>query len=175
MENNNTSSGSGSGNAQHPNANTSNSTNKMRQVFTPKHVRFMKMLGIGIVGPTVPILIWWNWSSKQRAKQIEASKSKVRVPNVQTVDDLLIERCRPGDVILFDRRYETCSAGPFAALSCLLSRAFLCNNNNDVGATTHSREGKYDHCGMFFFFSYSSCVCYMLCWLLLLLLVVAVV
>ena len=153
---NNTSSGSGNGgNAQHPNASTT-STTKMRQMVTPKHVRFMKILGIGIVGPTVPILIWWNWSSKQRAKQIEASKSKVRVPNVQTVDDLLIERCRPGDVILFDRRYETCSAGPFAALSCLLSRAFLCNNNSNsnLGAATNSREGNYDHCGM------CLCVCF---------------
>ena len=55
----------------------------------------------------------------------------------------MIERCRAGDVILFDRRWENCATGPLAALVCMLGRTFLCKEDPNKVVT----EGKFDHCG----------------------------
>jgi hypothetical protein len=119
------------------------SVNQVKTFFTPKRVRVLRTMATGVVVPTIPVLLWWKWSSDQRSNKLEETQSKVRVPNVQTVDDLLIERCRPGDVLLFDRRWESCSAGPLAALSCLLSRAILCWEDQSKVVSA----GKFDHCG----------------------------
>ena len=43
-----------------------------------------------------------------------------RRPSVQTIDDLMVEKCQPGDVMLFDRRCECCASGAAAAMGCLL-------------------------------------------------------
>ena len=136
--NNNSKNSSGSGSSK-------SSSSFTRLYLTPKRMRLLKTFSIGIIGPSIPILIWWNWSTKQRQEKINESESKIRIPNVQTVDDLLVERCRPGDVILFDRRYETCSSSPLAALSCILGRTFLCNPKDTTRVTMS--DGKYDHCG----------------------------
>jgi hypothetical protein len=91
----------------------------------------------------VPVVVWWNWSNQQRTKREEEVRTRVRVPNIQTMDDIMIERCRPGDILLFDRRWEHCASGPLAAMVCILGRAFLCFD--DPNKVVH--DGKFDHCG----------------------------
>ena len=91
----------------------------------------------------VPVFAWWRWAVLERRERDEQVRTKVRVPNVQTVDDLMIERCRPGDVLLFDRKWEHCAAGPWSAFMCLLGRAFLCFDDPNKAIA----DGKFDHCG----------------------------
>jgi len=68
------------------------------------------------------------------------------IPSVQTIDELMVEKCQPGDVVLFDRRCECCASGFTAAVGCLLGKTLLC----DDGDGTRSVEGgKYEHCGEF--------------------------
>ncbi|KAL7518871.1 hypothetical protein ACHAWX_003675 [Stephanocyclus meneghinianus] len=67
------------------------------------------------------------------------------IPNVQTIDDLIVEKCQPGDVILFDRRCECCASGPLAALACLLGKAILCDEND---GTRSVQRGSFEHCGV---------------------------
>jgi hypothetical protein len=104
-------------------------------------------MAAAIVVPTIPILAWWREAKGEREKRTEEVRTRIRIPNVQTIDDLMIERCRPGDVLLFDRRWETCATGPFAALACILSRSFLCDDDNMKSV----EFGKFDHCGKLFF------------------------
>ena len=66
------------------------------------------------------------------------------IPSVQTIDDLMVEKCQPGDVILFDRRCECCAAGPAAAAGCLLGKAILCDESD---GTPSVEGGSYEHCG----------------------------
>jgi hypothetical protein len=114
-------------------------------MFTPQKVRVLqKMAGCGVV-LTIPVLGWWKWSMDERNEKLEDVRTKVRVPNVQTVDDLMIERCRPGDVLLFDRKWETCAAGPLAALVCIIGRALLCRDDPNKSVSI----GSFDHCGMY--------------------------
>lgn len=68
------------------------------------------------------------------------------IPNVQTIDDLLVEKCQPGDVILFDRRCECCATGAISALGCLLGKTFLCDEDD---GTRSVEKGSYEHCGEF--------------------------
>lgn len=116
---------------------------RLKNIFTPKRVRVLKKMAAGMGVSSVPVLIWWKWSCDQRNQRAEDVRTRVRVPNVQTIDDLMIERCRPGDILLFDRRWETCASGPMAALVCIFSRTFLCKEDNNKV----SQEGKFDHCG----------------------------
>lgn len=116
---------------------------RIRRIFTPKRVEVFRKMAVGTIASSIPVLVWWTWAIDQRKKRAEDVRTRVRVPNLQTIDDLLIERCRPGDVLLFDRRWEHCAAGPVAALVCILGRRFLCK---DDPSKVHS-EGKFDHCG----------------------------
>lgn len=59
----------------------------------------------------------------------------------------MIEKCKPGDVVLFDRRCHKCAAGPAAALSCVLGKSFLCDNDGKMGVKTVD-GGQFDHCGI---------------------------
>lgn len=117
---------------------------KFQRLFTPKRIRVLKKMAAGGVVSSIPVLIWWKWAIDEREKKIEDVRTRVRVPNVQTIDDLMIERCRPGDVLLFDRRWESCASGPLAALLCVLGRTFLCRD--DPNKVLH--DGKFDHCGI---------------------------
>lgn len=101
-------------------------------------------MAAGTAVSAVPVLAWWKWSTDQRSKREEEVRTRVRVPNVQTIDDMMIERCRPGDVLLFDRRWETCASGPLAALVCILGRAFLCSDDPNKLV----QDGRFDHCGI---------------------------
>eukprot|EP00536_Pseudo-nitzschia_multiseries_P001664 jgi/Psemu1/181523/e_gw1.21.154.1 len=117
---------------------------RLRNLFTPKRVRVLKKMGAGAVISSIPVFVWWKWAIEERHKRAEDVRTRVRVPNVQTIDDLMIERCRPGDVLLFDRRWEHCAAGPLAALVCVLGRSILCFDDKSKAMG----EGKFDHCGI---------------------------
>jgi hypothetical protein len=99
--------------------------------------------GIGVV--SVPVAVWWYLTYHERQAKLEDVRTRVRVPNVQDTDDLLVEKCQAGDVILFDRRCEKVAAGPWAAISCLASRTFLCDDKKLSSRTV--AEGKFDHIG----------------------------
>lgn len=115
----------------------------MKNLLTPKRARVLRKMAAGFAVSSVPVVIWWKWSNDQRNKREEEVKTRVRVPNVQSIDDIMIERCRPGDVLLFDRRWEHCSSGPLSALVCIIGRTFLCFDDPNKVA----QDGKFDHCG----------------------------
>ena len=114
-----------------------------KRAITPYQI--LSRMALGVAVPTVPVLVWWKWAVDDRHATAEEVRTRVRVPNVQTVDDLLVEKCQPGDVVLFDRRCEKCAAGPLAALSCVLGRSILCHD--DPTQTRSVETGKFDHCG----------------------------
>lgn len=118
------------------------------RISTPKRVRVVKKMGAGLVISSLPVLVWWKWAVDQRHTKLEEVRTKVRVPNVQTIDDLMIEKCRPGDVLLFDRRWEHCAAGPMAALVCMLGRSLLCNPKDPSKVLA---DGQFDHCGAYLY------------------------
>jgi len=100
-----------------------------------------------VITPTIPILVWFKSARDDRHAHAEEVRTKVRVPNVQTVDDLLVEKCKAGDILLFDRRWEKCAAGPLSAFACLLGRFALCNDTDPM-QTRSVEVGKFDHCGI---------------------------
>ena len=73
-----------------------------------------------------------------------APSLSLSIPSVQTIDDLMVEKCQPGDVILFDRRCECCASGASAAMACLLGKAILCKEED---GTRSVERGSYEHCG----------------------------
>mmetsp|Transcript_12204 Transcript_12204/g.22884 ORF Transcript_12204/g.22884 Transcript_12204/m.22884 type:complete len:310 (-) Transcript_12204:36-965(-) len=108
-------------------------------------------LAATIIVPSIPVGIWYYSAVQDRKAKAEEVRTRVRVPNVQTIDDLMIEKCKPGDVILFDRRCHKCAAGPVAALSCFLGKSFLCDGDGDGGKTRGVKTvetGSFDHCGI---------------------------
>lgn len=96
--------------------------------------------------PAVPILAWWKLTHDDRLAHTHSIETKIRIPSIQTVDDLLIEKCQPGDVVVFDRRCDRCAAGPMAALSCMVGRSLLCNLNHKSQRAVET--GDYDHVGI---------------------------
>lgn len=129
---------------------TTSFSNILKNAWTPKRVRVLKKMAAGAVVSAIPVGIWWKYALDQRRARAEDVRTRVRVPNVQTIDDIMIERCRPGDVLLFDRRWETCASGPLAALVCILGRTFLCTDDPNKSV----QEGKFDHCGKLRYRSY---------------------
>mmetsp|Transcript_1263 Transcript_1263/g.1927 ORF Transcript_1263/g.1927 Transcript_1263/m.1927 type:complete len:306 (-) Transcript_1263:69-986(-) len=106
----------------------------------------LKMAATVIV-PSIPIGIWYYSAVQDRKAKAEEVRTRVRVPNVQTVDDLLIEKCQPGDIIIFDRRCQKCAASPVAAFSCLLGKTFLCDDDKKKGIKKVD-IGSFEHCGI---------------------------
>jgi hypothetical protein len=105
-----------------------------------------RLAGVILV-PTVPVVIWWKMAHDDRALHQEQVRTKVRIPSVTTMDELMIERCcRPGDVVVFDRRCETCATSPLAAMACLMSKQILCDDRNRIGMRT-VEHGTFNHCG----------------------------
>lgn len=96
--------------------------------------------------PAIPILVWWKSAHDDRLTHAHSVETKIRVPNIQTVDDLLIEKCQPGDVVVFDRRCDRCASGPLAALSCITGRSLLCGK--DYSGERAVEIGLYDHIGI---------------------------
>ena len=132
-----------------PKKKRSDSGTTTTMISSPR-VRVLMNITAGLVVPAVPVLGWWKWSIDERQERTKFVDTKVRVPNVQTIDDLMVEKCKPGDVVLFDRRCELCAAGPIAAMACLTNRALLCIVNPDKPRKMDI--GSFDHCGMFCLF-----------------------
>jgi hypothetical protein len=102
-------------------------------------------MGGGLLVSSLPVVVWWKWAADERARLADDARTRVRVPGLQTTDDLLIEKIQPGDVILFDRRCEKCAAGPWAALACLAGRTFLCDDSKYSVRSVDT--GRFDHIG----------------------------
>ena len=72
---------------------------------------------------------------------------------MQSLDDLLMEKVMPGDILLFDRRCHLCQT-PLAALACLSNQKFLVgDDNNDYNnygnnAVMGNNSGRFDHVGV---------------------------
>lgn len=108
-------------------------------------LRFAAKAVVSVFVPAIPVLVWWKSASDDRKYRAEEVRTKVRIPNLQTIDDLMVEKCRPGDVLLFDRRPQKCASGPGAALSCLAARAMLCDESD---RTRSVDTGMFDHCAL---------------------------
>lgn len=102
-------------------------------------------LSLSALIPVIPILYWSHDAKRERAERQHEVSTKLRIPSVQTIDDLMVEKCQPGDVILFDRRCECCASGFAAAIGCLLGRAILCEEED---GTRSVESGSYEHCGI---------------------------
>ena len=98
--------------------------------------------------PAIPIGVWYYQAIEDRNARIEKVRSQVRIPNVQTVDDLMIEKCQPGDVVLFDRRCHKCAAGPATAFSCIVGKAILCNDRKSGRTSLKGLDNEsFEHIG----------------------------
>jgi len=117
-----------------------------RSLVTNPKLRLAAKVSASLVVPTIPIAAWYYSALEERRKKTKEVRTRVRVPNVETVDDLMIEKCRPGDVVLFDRRCHNCAAGPMAAFSCIVGKQFLCD---DRGRTNRLADiGSFEHVGI---------------------------
>ncbi|KAL3760976.1 hypothetical protein ACHAWU_009655 [Discostella pseudostelligera] len=95
--------------------------------------------------PSIPILFWSHNAKKEREEREHEVATKLRIPSVQTIDDLMVEKCQPGDVLLFDRRCDYCASGFVAAMACYVGKAILCEEDD---GTRSVERGKYEHCGI---------------------------
>lgn len=116
----------------------------MNSAFSSRKLGTAFKLASIVIVPSIPIGVWWHNAKNDREAKSHEVRTRVRVPNVQTVDDLMIEKCQPGDVVLFDRRCHKCAAGPAAAFSCVLNKTFLCSDNKDKTVNV----GKFEHAGI---------------------------
>lgn len=114
-------------------------------MFSTARRRVLARMAGGLVVTSIPVGAWWMHARRQRAQRAEEIRTQVRIPGAQDVLDQIIEdRCLPGDVVLFDRRCETCAASPWAALACLVSKGALC----DEKSVKTVSEGRFDHIGI---------------------------
>lgn len=109
-------------------------------------LQVLSRMAAGLVVATIPVGVWWKVARDERDAVAEDVRTRIRVPGLETSDDRLLEKCQPGDVILFDRRCEKCAAGPWAATACLAQRRFLCDEKR--GARTVD-TGRFDHIGTY--------------------------
>jgi hypothetical protein len=107
--------------------------------------KVLKQMAGSVFAVSVPVAAWWKWAADDRTRIAEDVRTRIRVPGILTTDDMLLEKVKPGDVLLFDRRCEKCDAGPWAALGCITGRHFLCNDSKYSARTVDS--GKFDHMG----------------------------
>ena len=108
-------------------------------------LRITAKLSASLLVPALPIGGWYYKATADReAKRIEV-RLRVRIPNVQTIDDLMIEKCKPGDVVLFERRCHMCAAGPLAAFACIVGKQFLCGDVGGKRSNRLSDIGTFEH------------------------------
>lgn len=107
-----------------------------------RRVLFQMAGGITVVA--IPIGFWWHRARVEREELQAKFHHRIRLPNVSDpFDQLIAEKCRPGDVVLFHRHCDRCASSPWAALACYATQyAFGSANNNDPVATV------MDHCGI---------------------------
>ena len=114
-------------------------------MFSTARRRVLLRMTGGIAVASVPISVWWYNALQQRGKIAEEVRTKIRIPGSQDVLDQIIEdRCQPGDVVLFDRRPETAASSPWAAMACVVAKWALC----DEKAVRTVSEGRFDHIGI---------------------------
>ncbi|GKY93036.1 hypothetical protein MPSEU_000271900 [Mayamaea pseudoterrestris] len=108
---------------------------------------FQQLAG-GVVVVSLPIAVWYKSASDQRHVILERFRTKPTYTSTLIPDrnDILIQRMQPGDVLLFDRNCSKCASGPWAALACLVGRAFLCDDNKAANRSVD--HGKFDHIGI---------------------------
>jgi lysozyme family protein len=99
-----------------------------------------------ILLPAFPIGYWWYQTMEDRKKHAHSVQTKVRIPTVQTLDEIMIDKIQPGDVLIFDRKCDKCAAGPLAAAACILSKAALCGQSNHAFSDNSSTQ--LDHVGV---------------------------
>ena len=115
-------------------------------MFSTARRRVLARMAGGLVVTSIPVGIWWVYAQRQREARAEEIRTQIRIPGAQDVlDQIIQDRCRAGDVVLFDRRCETCATSPWAALACLVAKGALCDE--DKSAKTVS-EGRFDHVGI---------------------------
>jgi hypothetical protein len=103
-----------------------------------------KYVGGGIVVTGIPMALWYKYALDKRHVIEHDVQTRIRIPYVQDADDLLLAQCQAGDVLVFDRRWERCAAGPWAALACWISKLCVCNVSKHPGNVV---EGQFDHIG----------------------------
>lgn len=96
--------------------------------------------------PSVPIGLWYKNAQDERKAHTKSVEQKVRLPGIQSVDDIMIDKCLPGDIVIFDRRCYKCAAGPLAALSCMINKKALCNIESSSNRAVEA--GEYDQVGI---------------------------
>ncbi|KAL7531442.1 hypothetical protein ACHAWF_003772 [Thalassiosira exigua] len=101
-------------------------------------------LALSAAIPAAPILYWSRNAKEEREERRREVATRMRIPSVQTIDELMVEKCQPGDVVLFDRRCECCASGPTAAAACLAGKSILCKEDD---GTRSVEGGTYEHCG----------------------------
>ncbi len=115
----------------------------------PSTLKLFSRIGSSLLVPAIPVGMWYYTADQDRKQKYEEVRTKVRVPNVQTIDDLMIEKCQPGDIILFDRRCYKCAAGPSAAFACVLGKQFLCDDESTSKRNRKTADiGKVEHVGV---------------------------
>ena len=108
----------------------------------------LRMAG-GLAAISVPVSAWWWWAQRQRAAVDEAVRTKIRLPAGAAADPLqqfIEDNCQPGDVLLFDRRCETCATSPWAALACVMGKSVHCGHDPD--SVRSVSDGNFDHIGI---------------------------
>ena len=55
--------------------------------FSERTWRTLGRMAVGVVTPAIPAAIWYKYANDQRHKRSEEVRTRVRLPNVQTVDD----------------------------------------------------------------------------------------
>lgn len=123
--------------------------------------KILQHMGVGVIVISIPVGIWWYWSigkreeirTEYRKQKEQQDRIPVQYQSQDTFDYLITNKCLPGDVILFDRRWERCATSPWAALSCWVAKSILCN----IGQYSNSKSdcyvktidtGSYDHIGI---------------------------
>jgi hypothetical protein len=99
----------------------------------------------GTVVLAVPVAAWWYRAVSDRRQKWEEHERKVEAAGARpyrassdAYDYLIENRCRAGDVVLFDRRCHRCAASPWAALSCYAAKRLLDRDG----------DAPYDHVGV---------------------------
>jgi hypothetical protein len=116
-------------------------------MFSSSRRRVLSQMLGGLAVSTVPIAAWWYTARRARAKLAEDVRTQIRIPGSHDVlDQILEDRCQAGDVILFDRRCESCAHSPWAALACVVAKGALCDDSASSDRTVS--EGRFDHMGV---------------------------
>jgi hypothetical protein len=100
-----------------------------------KILPFLLTLSTTAAVPTVPTLAWWYWATQERAAwESEENQYTFRSAStsIETIDDQIVDKMRPGDLIFFNRKCHLCSSSPFSALSCYAAKYLIGANASGI-------------------------------------------